>query len=392
MVQSMNDRSEVDVDLDRLEDHVRKFEDEYIRLGKIPRNHVWRPHRFCVQDVVLGFVVVRHSLELNCLLVDVCLITDAPDYEPGSGAKITSAFLFSEAYKCGGTLEIRFFKGEQRAQVPEPLLLLAYSLGVRLGHYEEGRITPAEARNFYLALTGFSPALYERILALSNQGLLSPESVCYAVHHGIWSQTEVEMIVFGSQQPNSIFVGQTVPEQRHLYMHDITHARSSILGGLLDKKLMKRDRTEGQTALELEDDTRRLDIQFDANIYGKTYTCDESMPISWNVGHESNEFTLAAGQKALILIRAYDATELDLRLTQDIKVARRYADLSSLTLQEQVFILVPRDFEQLSHDRQGSAIRLAQEHRVMILVCPETVFSLDSAATKRLSSSRILRQ
>ena len=39
---------------------------------KLPRNHIWRPYRFCVQDVLFGATVVRHAREHNCLEVDVC--------------------------------------------------------------------------------------------------------------------------------------------------------------------------------------------------------------------------------------------------------------------------------------------------------------------------------
>ncbi|MEL7657528.1 MAG: hypothetical protein AAGU75_16660, partial [Bacillota bacterium] len=91
-----------------LEKHVSQFEIDYLSVGKLPRNYVWRPYRFCSQDVVLGLTVVRHSVDNNCLEVDVCMTSDVLEFEEGIGVKITTSFLLSEAYKCGGSMEIRF--------------------------------------------------------------------------------------------------------------------------------------------------------------------------------------------------------------------------------------------------------------------------------------------
>jgi hypothetical protein len=381
------------VGLKTMEYHVRRFEEEYLKVGKLPRNHVWRPYRFCVQDVVIGLVVVRHSLENNCLEVDVCLTSDVPEYEPGSGARTTSAFLLSEAYKCGGTMEIRFSEYVEGGRVPAALCRLAQDLGVGLNHVADGRITPSEARQFYMALTGFSHGLYDQIVALSGQGRLSQERACYVVHHGVWTRPEVESIVFGSQHPDSIFGGDTLPEQRHLYMQDILHARAAILGGFLDRKMARRERVEGDVAIDLEDDTRRVDIAFDPAFYAKTYRCDEDLPVPWLIDQGQSQSSVPAGHRLITLVRARDVTDLSLHFQHDLTIASKLAELSrQQPVSDLVFILAPRDFEELPSDMRSHFLTDARARGVGIMVCPETTTSLDADASGRLANSRILRQ
>jgi hypothetical protein len=375
-----------------MERHVRAFEEEYLKNNKLPRNHIWRPYRFCVQDVVLGLVVVRHSLANNCLDVDVCLISDAPDYEPGSGARMTSAFLLSEAYKCGGTMEIRFTENVEDRSVPRVLQEFAQDLGVELRHVGEGRITASEARQLYIALTGFSDSLCAQIDFLAQQGNLSQERVCYVVHHGIWTRSEVESIVFGSLRPDGIFSGDTPPEQRHLYMQEIFHARAAILGGLLDRRLARRERIEGTVAIDLEDDVRRLDIEFDPNFYAKIYRCEEELLVPWVEPQDQKSLTIPPGHRLITLVRARNASDLALYFQQDISTARGVTAIDQgQQVPGSVFILTPRDFHELPSEQQNHFVGTARNSGVGIIVCPETVAALDADAAKRLASSRILR-
>ena len=381
-----------EIGLKTLEKHVNRFENEYLSINKLPRNHIWRPYRFCVQDVVLGLVVVRHSLANNCLDVDVCLISDAPEYEQGSGARMTSAFLLSEAYKCGGTMEIRFTENVEDGTVPKALWTFAQDLGIDLHHVNESRITSSEARQLYIALTGFSDTLRSQIDLLAQQEKLSQERACYVVHHGIWTRTEVESIVFGSLRPDGIFSGDTPPEQRHLYMQEIFHTRATILGGFLDRRLARRERIEGTLALDLEDDTRRVNIEFDPTLYAKIYQCDEELPIPWLESHRQKGFHIPAGHRLIVLVRARDANDLVLHLQQDLVIARKLAILSQQqSAASSVFILTPRDFQELPSQQRAQFVKAAEASSVGLIVCPETVVTLDADAAKRLASSRILR-
>jgi len=382
-----------EVGLRLMDTHARRFDSEYLRAGKLARNHIWRPYRFCVQDVVLGLVVVRHSLADNCLEVDVCLTSDVPEYEPGSGARMTATFLLSEAYKCGGSMEIRFSRNVEGGTVPATLGRLAQGFGVELRHRSDGRIVPSEARQLFLALTGFAPDLHAKIMALRTAGKLSPERVCYSVHHGIWMRSEVESLVFGSLWPETIFAGEVVPEQRLLYHQAILHTRSAILGGLLDRTLAKRHRLAGDVALDLEDDTRRVAIGFDAEYYAKIYRCDEDLPVPWLDDSAGAQEAVQAGQPLHVLLRARDPAAIVPHFAQDLAVATQMsAAARSPGAPARAGLVVPRDFEDLPAGEMTRLRTSARARGIDLLVCPETVATLDSEASRRLSSSRIIRQ
>lgn len=305
---------------------------------------------------------------------------------------MTSAFLLSEAYKCGGTMEIRFTENVEDGTVPKALQTFAQDLGVELRHISEGRITALEARQLYVAITDFSDTLRDQIDQLSQQGKLSQERACYVVNHGIWTRSEVESIVFGSLRPSGIFSGDTPPEQRHLYMQEIFHTRAAILGGLLDRRLARRERIEGTVAIDLEDDVRRLDIEFDPNFYTKIYHCEEELPIPWVEPQDQKSLTITPGHRLITLVRARDASDLALYFQQDISTAREIAAITQeQPVPDSVFILTPRDFHDLPSEQQNHFISTARNSGVGIIVCPETVAALDADAAKRLASSRILR-
>ena len=292
-----------------MEKHVQEFERDYLSINKLPRNYVWRPYRFCSQDVVLGLTVVRHSVDNNCLEVDVCLTSDVQEFEDGIGAKITTSFLLSEAYKCGGSMEIRFTENVEGGRVPIAICELAERYGVPLKYVNERRIAPSEARHLYLAISEFSQSLQDLIESLSQEGRLSIERPCYALYHGLWTRAQLEHIILGSPRPESVLGGDSQPEQRHLYMNDLMHASAAVMGGVLDRKLAQRERNTGTAALDLEDDVRPIEISFNPDYYAKAYSCEEDIPIPW-VKNQSTQI-VKPGKQIVVLVRVYDVDDFN---------------------------------------------------------------------------------
>jgi hypothetical protein len=374
-----------------LEKHVDEFERDYLSVEKLPRNYVWRPYRFCSQDVVLGLTVVRHSVDNNCLEVDVCMTSDVLEFEEGIGAKITTSFLLSEAYKCGGSMEIRFSENVEGGRVPNAICDLAEKYGVPLSYTMKGRIAPSEARFLYLAISEFSQSLRDLIEALYQEGRLSIERPCYALYHGLWTRAQIENIILGSPKPENILGGDSWPEQRHLYLNDLMHASAAVMGGVLDRKLAKRERNTGIEALDLEDDVRPIDIYFNPDYYAKIYSCEEEVTIPW-VKEQSTQI-VKPGNEIVVLVRVYDIEDLTRYLVHDILVAKGLTQRINKTDQTPyVYILVPRDFEDLPQKFQNSLVSYAEKNGVGILVCPETVVALEADGSRRLASSRIMRE
>lgn len=393
----LDKRQTVDLALAVLEKHVEafqaKFQYDRAEGGRLPRNYDWRPYRFCVQDVLLAATVVRHSRELNCLEVDVFLTADIPEYQPGSGAKALSVFLLSEAFKCGGTMEIRFTLNVEDGRVPAALQEVTLEAGVRLAH--KRRIMPDESRELFLALTEFSPALQQRIEALDRAGMLSVERACYAVHHGVWTRPELESIILGSPYPDSILGGRALPEQRHLFLEDLLHARAAVLGGCLDRKLAKRDVSpEADRVIELEDTERRIEIQFEPQAYAKRYRChEETLPVPWLADDGVQAEPIQPGDWLIALIRARDMADLRRYFGRDLEMAERLATAPSPNgAPHRVVVLVPHEFDELPPQECQDWVNAARKGTIGIMVCPETAASLDADVARRLARSRILRQ
>ncbi len=381
------------VGLRKLEQHVQKFDEDYLKVGKVPRNHVWRPYRFCTQDVVLGLTVVSHSPDRNCLEVDVCLTSDIPEYEDGSGARVMASFLLSEAYKCGGSMEIRFTENVEDGRVPLALIELATQHQVQLSYIAEGKITPSESRRLYTAVTDFSPSLRSRIEELANQRRLSQEKACFVVQRGIWTKAELEHLVAGSSRADAILGGDALPEQRQLYLNDLGHARAAVMGGFLDRKMAKRQRGDEVEAVDLEDDVRPLEIDFDEHYYAKAYRSTEALPIPWVVNAGTHLAVVPSGSQAVILIRARDTIDLKHQLADDLALARQMKELIvPQDPQSQICILVPRDFEDLPKPDSERLEAEAQHLGIHILVCPETSTALNTDAIRRMATSRITRE
>lgn len=375
-----------------LERHVKsyqsKFTYDHAKGGKLPRNHDWRPYRFCVQDVLFGATVVRHWRDYNCLQVDVFLTARIPEYDPLAGAHALSAFLLSEAYKCGGTMEIRFTENIESGRVPAELKQLASRYGVQVGKEDKDRITPAEAKAFYAALTDLPVHLQEKINALEKEGKIKMARACFAVHNGVWTKEQVEMLVLGSQRPDSVLAGLTLPSERHLYSHDLLHARAALLGGMLDLRLSMRQRVAPDGATyDLEDDLRPLEIAFDGESYSKRYRSIEKIVLPW-VYAKAKAVEIPASQEFQVLVRARDVADLFLHLEEDIDVAEQVRSRSN----SPTFILVPSDITLLPEELTRKISASLKRKKIELLVCPETVSTFDSDAAQRLARSRVLRK
>jgi len=227
--------------LDVYEKHVNDYNRNFRQRNKLPKNYDWRPYRWCSRDIVFSLLVVKHNRQGNYLEVDVCLVTNPPQYIEHSGARVALGFLLSEAYKCGGSMEIVFTKNVEEGKVPKYICDLALDYGISLKHVAEGHITPFEARQLYLELVGFSSETKARIMKLSIDGELTPERACFVVLGGVWTVAEAEMIIQSCDHPERILTSMSRPEDRHLYLNDLLIARSVILGGALDRKLLKRN-------------------------------------------------------------------------------------------------------------------------------------------------------
>lgn len=362
---------------ERIAEFQKRHDYSHRGKGKLPRNHDWRPYRFCIQDVVFGSTVVRHSRELNCLEVDVFLTAEVQSYDPLAGAMALTRFILSEAWKCGGTMEVRFSNVVEGGHVPAALCKLAERYGIQLSG---SRVKPNEARSLYAALTGFSAPALDRLKVLEAFERLSVAQACYLVHQNLWTVTQVEFLL-SSELPEIPLRGLVSPLQRLLWNYGLQRARGAGLAGLLMRTLAKRStHTSGNQATEMEDDVIPLRVSIVAEFDVLEIVADEPLTLPWTIDGPNE---LAPGKRAWVFVRSWSIAELPL-IEAFIDQQELGADFHAL--------LVAKDFESLPTDVQDRCQDAVSQLGVSLLVAPETTDALDSDAMPKMTRARLLRK
>ena len=116
----------------------------------------------------------------------------------------------------------------------------------------------------------------------------------------------------------------------------------------------------------------------------KTGDIPDAMPLpDW----KCERTRLEPGDRLSVLLRPRVAASLEAELSRDIKQASaRYGIEPKPAM---VAVAVPFDFHDLEPTRQKLFGQEAAEHKVVLMVCPETIRSLDQMAQKKMIASRI---
>jgi len=376
--------------LDAYEEHVRNYDLMFRQKNKLPKNYDYRPYRWCSRDIVFSLMVVRHNRHGNFLEVDVCLIANPPQYYENSGAKVALGFILSEAYKCGGSMEIVFTKNVEGGRVPAYICDLAIELKVKLKYVFEGHITPFEARQLYLGLVGFSGATKERIMKLAVDGKISPERACFVVIGGVWTLPEAESVILGSANPERILASLSDPADRHLYLSDLVVARTAIFGGSLDRKILRTELVENGEIVESEDEEFLVGIDFDAEYFAKIYRIENDLAVPWL---QDKNLVLKQGQQMVVLVRSRSDTEIKRFFPRDLRsLDGLISKYQGGQIESVVFYLTTRDFEDLSAPTKEEIVKVLNQKGVSLLISPESVAGLTKETIRRLETGKVIRQ
>ncbi len=364
--------------------HIDDFEREF--RNKEPRAKDWRPQRFALRDVFLGWLVSKYNYKESVILVDVFLSVDPPWANKGtfSGTKHLALYLLSKAYQDGSTMGIRFTKNVESGTVPLNIEALANSVGVELKFADEGFITPKESRMLYLALTPFSPEARQKVMELSIANLVSPERICYLVHHGVWTLGEMEMILLGSEHPEWILLADMTPREYQLFYDMIFRLREPILASFLDRVMKQKELVDEKgNVYDLEGNDRDITIRFDPRYYAKIYELGEDAPFPYTKYHG----VIPKGKRMVVMIRAYDWPDLRNHFTRDLEAMKElihaYRDGNTY-----FFYLVPRDVEGENLEDYEKALR---QIGATLMICPELLVRLDEDALHRLDTETHIR-
>ena len=347
---------------------------DHTKGGKLPRPHDWRPYRFCIQDVVLGSIVLRLERSTNQVQVDVFLQEDAAEFVPDAGAEALLLFLFGDAWKSGSTMHVKFTKKVEGGRIPAVVRRLAARHGVRIRGSTsiDGRATAA----LWLRLTRLEPSVQARVEALEAASSLRIERVCHAVHGGQWTQAEVGYILTTASSADSVLGGLTRPEDGLPWTQDLLDAAEAILVGLLLRKLSSSGDVERVAGADAEDAGRDIVVTQVPDRGELIVACCEALELPWT--------TLPAhvepGQEVRIIVRARDAAAFFHHLAEDVRQASRGA--------ERVVLLAPGDLGQVPEN----VIAASGAANLPRLVAPVVFSELLDDAVRRLRRCRVTRR
>lgn len=370
--------------------HQLAYENKFQSEGRQPRDIDWRPVRFAVRDVILFTVVTRLQMKDNIIEVDVFLTYD-PEAIPGwSGTKFATIYILSQAYKSGSSMGIRFSRNVEGGRVPECILKMARWYGVSLKdeHVGKGVITPKEARSLYLALTEFSHEAMQRVMELSVANRVSPERVCYMVHHGTYTKEEMESLLLGTEFPEHILLGKVTPQEYLLYIDVVLRSRDIVLAGMLDRKLKLKEVVGADgNVIDLEYYERQISIDFDPRFFAKVYETLEETPVPWT---GTGDLAVKAGELMVVLVRGRDWADFKFYFDQDLEALQAMKSAFA-GMPTHFYMLVSRSVLDLEESESEDYIRRLLEVGVDLMVCPESVVLLDAEVIRRLRECETMR-
>lgn len=378
--------------------HVKEFDENYYIHTKedrnLPRNHIYRPYRFCIQDIVFGFVVICHERQTGRELVDVFLTATIPEYEPDTGVKALSLMILSDAFRCGGIMEIQFTPKVEGGRIPLELVQLAEKNGITFSKKEQGLIISKEAKQLYSILTGFSPEIANRIKNLDELGIISSPSIAYAINRGIWDRCEIEVMLQTHSNPGKFLNSIFYPEHRIPYWSDFLIGRNILMAGSFERQLKTRFHSIGQNEIHLEDDDRLIVRTIHSDSFSITYsTLEEDIQLTLL---DRYDLELEATQKVIeinknrpftILYRGRDALDLQANLLNDLE---NFIKLQNKKVIGLLITMVPKDFLLLPVEFRKKISKFTK-NKIELMVARDFTQTMDSEVIGKINMSRGLR-
>ncbi len=381
------------VAIDTFTEHATRFEADFVYKNKEPRKQNWRPHRFCVRDIVLAIVATRYNSFKGSTDVDLFASYNPIVFDEYSGTKIGILFILSDAFMSGSTMDIQFTNdfGSKKVEIPSILQSLALDSGMRLQNSLSGMIGATEAKRLYFELTDLSPSARDVAVHLNNSERITVERICFMVNNQIWTSEEMEMILTGARWPEDVLFGDADPLNRQLFLADLFQASGPILGSLLTRKLLQKETTNQKgEIIDIEAADNLVKTSFDPRFYAKKYELLETLQVPWLVDDEV--VTLDKGQELVIMVRPRSSGHLMLFGWDDIRKLAEMADAYKNQKNVWLGVLYPQDFFFTKPSFQGVFVKTAKKLGINVIVSPEILENIDASAMQKLERSRLIRR
>lgn len=350
------------------------YQDTYISKERRPRDFVVRPVRIACQNVIVALAAIAQDSSFDGLSVVAWQTCEAPHVATHEANRALAALTLCDAFQNGGTMEIRFdrqakvvvngkpktYSGHPEGQVPASLRRYGRTIGVALGADDPAVISPAEARELFLAITPMPSGLRSRVdAAISSDGIL-PERVCFTLLSQVWREIELDFILATSQRAGSILAGGADWQRRGARQAEAEVCRSASMLGMLYRRLNSQDAAADEAEVRVvEDRARGITWEIDDSTGCVTFRgLSEDEPVPWVHG------LMASSLRVVPCSRA----------TEEIVSALRVTDESPTA------VVVPRDVH--PHYLPDG---------IVVLRCPDRLADLDKQVEANLLKLRISR-
>lgn len=246
------------------------YQESYLANEKRPRDFVVRPVRIACQNVIVALAAFAQDSSFDGLSVVAWQTCEVPHVGTHEANRALAALTLCDAFQSGGTMEIRFdrpanvyvdgarrsYRGHPEGRVPASLRRYGRTVGVELGADDPAAISPAEARELFVAVTPMPDDLRERVSdAVALRGLV-PERLCYALMTGTWSPVELDFLLATSGRAGSILAGGADWTNRPARQAESEACRAAMLAGMLFNRLNNTDQAGSSGAVRVLEDDR----------------------------------------------------------------------------------------------------------------------------------------
>lgn len=354
------------------------YEETYLENEKRARDFIVRPVRIACQNVIVALGAIAQDSSFDGLSVPAWQTCEVPHVAAHEANRALAALTLADAFQNGGTMEIRFdrrvritrgdeelaYPGHPEGAVPASLRRLGRTVGVALGAEDPGAISPAEARELFLAITPMPPSLRMRVADASERRGITPERLCFTLLSQVWRELELDFILACSTRAGSILEGGADWRSRSARQAEMEVCRAALMTGMLHRRLNGNDPAGAEGGARVVEDTSRgIECEVLDELGAVAFEgLKPGEPLPWGAPGAADGASVTVFPRTFI---GEDTVR---------KVDRLQAEGHS------VAVAVPRDA-----DIEEARLRAP------LLRCPDRIADLDKQAEDRLLTARISR-
>lgn len=353
------------------------YQQAFLANEKRPRDFIVRPVRIACQNVIVALAAFSQDSAFDGLSVVAWQTCEVPHVGTHEANRALTALMLCDAFKSGGTMEIRFDRparatgidelidGHPERKVPAALRRFARTVGVAIPD-DATSITPSVARDLFRAVTPMPDDLRARVdLATAKEGI-APERLYFALMTGTWHPLELDFMLAASARTGSIISGGHDWTDRAARQAESEICRAALMASMLYNRLNNRDSAGTVSAARVLEDDRQ--------------------GVQWHVDGDSASIAFANLDAAKSPPWVYQWPDQLARPDSSLTIFPRaivtpsvVETLRRATAAGACALLVPRDVD----------VQIPGE--IAVLRCPDRLADLDKATEAKLLTSRIAR-